>query len=117
MTIENSYSLIGAIIWVDPFFSFSGIVFFLQPLDSGTVDTEAFPKREQIGGGAASGNALPRVPPPPADSRLTKLKSKRCSHNMTLSQCRPRGPKTSGSGGSSGCSGGSQCVPISKCPR
>ena len=28
MTIENSYSLIGAIIWVDPFFSFSGIVFF-----------------------------------------------------------------------------------------
>ena len=77
MTIENSYSLIGAIIWVDPFFSFSGIVFLLQPLDSGTVDTEASPKREQIGGGAASGNALPRVPPPPADSRLTKLKSKR----------------------------------------
>ena len=30
MTIENSYSLIGAIIWVDPFFSFTGIVFFFS---------------------------------------------------------------------------------------
>merc|ERR1712037_759665 len=57
------------------------------------------PQREQIGRVAQSGNAFPRLPPPPP------------------STTRPRRPKNHPSSGSrSGCTSGSQCVPLSNCP-